>query len=88
MGNNEKHQCVTDIVLILNPKHNTIAGTRKKIDSIPGETRTCKLKNVMLVWYCCIVCHKRMAYSSLGPQLQGRGESPSLIQAGNLLQSL
>ncbi|KAK4829726.1 hypothetical protein QYF61_006187 [Mycteria americana] len=35
-----KHQCVINIILILNPKHSTTPATRKKINSIPAETRT------------------------------------------------
>ncbi|KAK4827993.1 hypothetical protein QYF61_022695 [Mycteria americana] len=33
-------QCVINIMLILNPKQSTIPATRKKINSIPAETRT------------------------------------------------
>jgi len=32
-----KHQCVTDTILILTPKHSTILPTRKKNNSIPAE---------------------------------------------------
>ena len=35
-----KHQCVINIILILNPNHITVPATRKKINSIPAETRT------------------------------------------------
>ncbi|NXW03613.1 MIPO1 protein, partial [Fregetta grallaria] len=35
-----KHQCVINIILILNPKHSTKPNTRKKINSIPAENRT------------------------------------------------
>jgi len=35
-----KHQCVINIILILDPKHSTTPATRKKINSIPTETRT------------------------------------------------
>jgi len=34
------HQCVINIILIPNPKQSTISATRKKINSIPAETRT------------------------------------------------
>ena len=40
LGNNCKHPCVINILLILNPKHNTIPATRKKINSVPAEART------------------------------------------------
>lgn len=33
------HQCVTNVILILNSKHSTIPATTKKIDSVPGENR-------------------------------------------------
>ena len=39
-GDNWKHQCVINILLILNPKHSTIPATRKKINSVLAETRT------------------------------------------------
>ena len=35
-----KHRCVISIILILNPKHNTIPATRRKNNSIPAEART------------------------------------------------
>ena len=35
-----KHQCVINVILILNPKRNTIPATRNKINSTPAETRT------------------------------------------------
>lgn len=35
----QKHQCAINIVLILNPKHSTIPGTRKKVNSILSDTR-------------------------------------------------
>ena len=31
---------VINILLILNPKHSTVPATRKKVNSIPAETRT------------------------------------------------
>ena len=34
-----KHQHVINIILIPSPKHSTISSTRKKINSIPAETR-------------------------------------------------
>ena len=40
LSNNWKYQCVTNVLLLLNPRHNTIPATRKKINSIPAETRT------------------------------------------------
>ena len=40
LSNNWKHQCVINIHLILKPKYNTLPATRKKINSIPAETRT------------------------------------------------
>lgn len=39
-----KYQCVTTSILMLNPKHR--AGTKKKINSIPTETRTCICRDV------------------------------------------
>ena len=35
-----RYQCVINIILILNPKHDTIPATRKKINSSPDKTRT------------------------------------------------
>ena len=35
-----RHQRVTNITLILNPKHSTVPATRRKINSVPAETRT------------------------------------------------
>lgn len=35
-----KHQRVTNIVLLQNPKHSTRPPTRKKINSLPAQTRT------------------------------------------------
>ena len=35
-----KHQCIINIMLILNPKHSTIPATRKKINSVPAENKT------------------------------------------------
>lgn len=36
-----KYQCVTSIILILNPKHSTVPATKKKINSpIPAGSRT------------------------------------------------
>lgn len=35
-----KPQCVISIILILNPKYSIISTTRKKINSMPDETRT------------------------------------------------
>jgi len=40
LRNNSKHQCAINIILIPNPKHSTTPTTRKKINSIPAETRT------------------------------------------------
>jgi len=33
-----RHQCVINILLILNPNHSTTPATRKKINSVPAET--------------------------------------------------
>lgn len=38
------HQCVVNIVSILNPKHSTVSATGKKITSIPSKTRKYCLK--------------------------------------------
>lgn len=35
-----KHRCGINIILILSPTYNTVATTRKKINSIPVKTRT------------------------------------------------
>ncbi|KFV44559.1 Sodium channel protein type 5 subunit alpha, partial [Gavia stellata] len=40
-----KHQCVVNIILLLDPKHRTIPTTRKKINSIPAKTRTVIQRN-------------------------------------------
>lgn len=34
------HQCVVNIIIILNPKHSTELATKKRINSIPDEIRT------------------------------------------------
>ncbi|KAF1441678.1 V-type proton ATPase subunit S1, partial [Spheniscus demersus] len=44
-----KHRCVINIVLTLNPKHSTVPATRKKINSIPVETRTLSNKMIRIV---------------------------------------
>lgn len=46
LSNNWKHQCVTNIIPILNPKHSTAAATRKKIYSIPAETWKTHFSNI------------------------------------------
>ena len=35
-----KHRNVINIILTLNPKHSTVPATKKKVNSVPAETRT------------------------------------------------
>lgn len=52
-----KHQCVVNIFLMLNPKHNVDPLIKKKINSIPGETRTVHFL------YCNITCGTSTSFS-------------------------
>lgn len=52
-----KHQCVVNIFLMLNPKHNVDPLFKKKINSIPGETRTVHFL------YCNITCGTSTSFS-------------------------
>jgi len=46
LATTKKHQCIINIILILNPKHSTIPATRKKINCIPAKTRTFCQKDI------------------------------------------
>lgn len=52
-----KHQCVINIFLMLNPKHNVDPLIKKKINSIPGETRAVHFL------YCNITCGTSTSFS-------------------------
>ena len=58
-----KHQCVINIILMLNPKHSTIPATKKKINSIPAKTSTpyCMCSKIM---YC--LCTAMALYEKTG----------------------
>lgn len=42
-------KCALSIVLVLIPRHNMVAATRKKTNSIPEETRTHSLSDITTV---------------------------------------
>jgi len=46
LSNNDNHQCVINIILLLNPKHRA---TNKKINSIPAKTRTASCRRFLPV---------------------------------------
>lgn len=48
----QQHQCVINVILILNPKHSTLPTTMKKIKSIPAEAGTDWTYQPPNLWRC------------------------------------